>query len=121
MSRSVLRFTVVVNDRPQTLTLAGDPLHVAAARLGVGQHAQHVVEFWCEVDFPGGALRGFRRSVNGSSRCSAPASSSRTGRCGVAPRAGLRRGWSGICTSCRRATNERNGRTRYEIEVAGGG
>jgi hypothetical protein len=47
----MLRYFVVVNDRPQSLTLWANPRHVAAARLGVGPDAQHIVEFWVEGYF----------------------------------------------------------------------
>lgn len=48
MSRRMLRYQVIVNDRPQTLRLSSNPVHVEAARLGVGPQAQHLVEFWAE-------------------------------------------------------------------------
>ena len=47
MNRRMLRHWVLVNDRPQDLHV-GDPVHVAAAQLGVGPNAQHIVEFWAE-------------------------------------------------------------------------
>lgn len=50
MPRAMFRYRVVVNDRPQAFQLSGDPLHVEAARLGVGPEAQHVVDFWAEGD-----------------------------------------------------------------------
>lgn len=50
MTRRMFRHQVVVNDRPQAFDLAASPLHVAAARLGVGPQAQHLVEFWAEHD-----------------------------------------------------------------------
>lgn len=46
----MLRYEVLVNDRPYTLKTGGDPVHVAVARLGVGRDAQHTVEFWAEGD-----------------------------------------------------------------------
>ncbi|MFI9558858.1 DUF7352 domain-containing protein [Nonomuraea endophytica] len=48
MARRMLRYQVIVNDRPQPIALQSDPLHVEAARIGVGVHAPHVVEFWAE-------------------------------------------------------------------------
>jgi hypothetical protein len=50
MARAMFRHRVIVSDRPQVLHIGGDPLHVEAARLGVGDNAQHVVDFWCEYD-----------------------------------------------------------------------
>lgn len=50
MARSMFRHRVYVNDRPQTLHIGGDPLHVEAARLVVGPDAPHVVDFWAEYD-----------------------------------------------------------------------
>lgn len=49
-ARRMLRYVVFVDDRPKSHLLAGDPRHVAAARLGVGSDAQHFVEFWVEAD-----------------------------------------------------------------------
>lgn len=51
MIRRMLRYEVLINDRPQTFTLSSTPKHVAAARLGVGPDAQHTVEFWVEGYF----------------------------------------------------------------------
>ncbi|WP_442811729.1 MULTISPECIES: DUF7352 domain-containing protein [unclassified Streptosporangium] len=48
MARCMLRYQVVVNDRPQGFKLGGNPVHVEAARLGAGPQAQHLVEFWAE-------------------------------------------------------------------------
>ncbi|MEV4059723.1 DUF7352 domain-containing protein [Nonomuraea dietziae] len=48
MARRMLRYSVVVGGKPNTIKLDGDPLHVAAARLGVGVNAPHLVEFWAE-------------------------------------------------------------------------
>lgn len=52
----MLRYQVIVNDRPQTIELyGGDPLRVAAARIGVGPGAAHAVDFWAEgsLEAPG--------------------------------------------------------------------
>ncbi|MEU6709977.1 hypothetical protein ABZ897_00745 [Nonomuraea sp. NPDC046802] len=48
MARRMLRYQVVVNDRPQTFRLGGTPVHVEGARVGVGPDTQHVVWFWAE-------------------------------------------------------------------------
>lgn len=48
MARRMLRHMVVVSDKPQTLKVGGDPVHVEAARIGVADNAPHVVEFWAE-------------------------------------------------------------------------
>ncbi|MBQ1122629.1 hypothetical protein [Streptomyces sp. B15] len=47
-TRRMLRHGLVVSDTPTQITLDGDPVHVAAARLGAGPNAQHIVEFWAE-------------------------------------------------------------------------
>lgn len=52
MSRAVLRYWLVVDGEPKILHVAGDPLHVAADRLGSGLDAKHIVEFWAEGDAP---------------------------------------------------------------------
>lgn len=48
----MLRYEVAVSGRPQTFPIYGDgdPVHVAASRLGVGPSALHIVEFWAEAD-----------------------------------------------------------------------
>lgn len=51
--RRVLHYWLPVADNPTTIKLMGDPLHVAASRLGVGPNAQHTVEFWAEGNFCG--------------------------------------------------------------------
>lgn len=51
MTRRMLRYRVFVRDRPETRAISGDPLHVEAARLGVGPNAGHVVDFWAEGSF----------------------------------------------------------------------
>lgn len=48
MTRRILRHRVYVNDTPQTREIHSDPMHVEAARLGVGPDAPHVVDFWAE-------------------------------------------------------------------------
>lgn len=48
MIRRLLRHRVYVTDQPQVRNIHSDPLHVAAERLGVGDHAPHVVDFWAE-------------------------------------------------------------------------
>lgn len=44
----MLNYEVIVGGQPKRLPVAGDVLHVAAERLGVGPNAQHVVRFWAE-------------------------------------------------------------------------
>lgn len=48
--RTVYRYRVAVSDRPQAHRLTSDPVHVEAARVGVGSNAPHVVDFWTEHD-----------------------------------------------------------------------
>lgn len=48
MTSQMYRYRVVVSDRPQTFELTASPVHVAAARIGVGPDAAHVVDFWAE-------------------------------------------------------------------------
>lgn len=48
MGRRVHRHQLVVGGTPLTVELTGDPLHVAAQPLGVGDRPQHLVEFWVE-------------------------------------------------------------------------
>lgn len=47
-TRRMLHYRLVVSDNPTQITIDGDPVHVAASRLGVGPDAQHTVEFWAE-------------------------------------------------------------------------
>lgn len=47
-ARRMLRFDVLVNDKPQTLPVAGGIRRVEARRLGVGLAAVRAVEFWAE-------------------------------------------------------------------------
>jgi hypothetical protein len=63
MARRMLRYQVVVNDRPQTFTVHSSwsqPARVGASRLGVGPDAQHLVEFWVEGDEDGSVKRTFQ-------------------------------------------------------------
>lgn len=46
----IYRSRVMVNDRPHMFEMMGDPLHVEASRLGVGQRAPHIVDFWWRHD-----------------------------------------------------------------------
>ncbi|WP_329597767.1 hypothetical protein OIE43_18850 [Streptomyces pseudovenezuelae] len=44
----MLRHRLDVTGDPQVRNIHSDPVKVAAARLGVGENAQHVVDFWAE-------------------------------------------------------------------------
>jgi hypothetical protein len=46
--RRMLRHWVVVGGAPKRIEVGGDPVHVEAARIGVGDQAPHIVEFWAE-------------------------------------------------------------------------
>ncbi|MDH2425783.1 hypothetical protein [Sphaerisporangium sp. TRM90804] len=37
-----------MSDKPAVVKMAGDPVHVAAGRIGVGENAARVVDFWAE-------------------------------------------------------------------------
>ncbi|MEV0382383.1 hypothetical protein [Nonomuraea sp. NPDC050643] len=56
MARRMLRYQVVVGDRPKRIEIGEgwlSPARVEASRLGVGPNAQHIVEFWAEGDLDG--------------------------------------------------------------------
>ncbi|GAA2092394.1 DUF7352 domain-containing protein [Actinomadura alba] len=46
MTKRVYRYEIPVNGRPFTRSVSGDPLHVAARRIGVSP--DHRVDFWVE-------------------------------------------------------------------------
>ncbi|MFI5995875.1 hypothetical protein ACIBAC_28995 [Streptomyces sp. NPDC051362] len=48
MTRRLLRHRVVASAEPQMRRVHSDPLHAVAERLGVGEDAQHIVDFWAE-------------------------------------------------------------------------
>ena len=48
MTRRMLRHQIYVTGTPQVRNIHSDPVHVEAARIGVGQEAPHVVDFWAE-------------------------------------------------------------------------
>jgi hypothetical protein len=50
MARRVFRVFLVVGAAPKTFEMTGPPVHVEAARLGVGPAAQHTVDVWYEHD-----------------------------------------------------------------------
>lgn len=50
MARRMYRIFLVVTDTPKTFEMTAPPLHVEAARLGVGPNAQHTVDVWYEHD-----------------------------------------------------------------------
>ena len=69
MPRRMLRYQVVVNDRPQKIDLcgwSGVMPRVEATRLGAGPAAQHLVEFWAEGDLDGGPHKSMWFQVFGT-------------------------------------------------------
>ena len=49
----MLRYWLPISDTPTTVKMMGDPLYVVAGRLGVGDEAPHILEFWAEGRFNG--------------------------------------------------------------------
>ena len=48
--RRMYRHRLIVGGGPTVFELTADPVRVEARRLGVGERAQHVVDFWAEHD-----------------------------------------------------------------------
>lgn len=46
--RRVLRYDLLIGGGPKGIPVEGKILHVGHSRLGVGENAQHLAEFWAE-------------------------------------------------------------------------
>lgn len=46
--RRMMRYDLLIGGKPKKIAVEGKVLHVGHRRLGVGENAQHLLEFWAE-------------------------------------------------------------------------